>query len=713
MTIPASVLDSLEVQYLAVDGVTWTTFGRLTGLGSILRSRRFALPPGESVTAQHWRVIKTGATDWGTAVIRLDQIAFWAENDALDDDEVSQVKLAAFNFDDDSQRYIIPMTAGGDDIWRQSEYMNAAISPYSGDQLSLVTRTQLLDTMLNFHTDVASVRIMRQGSHTEWDSRPLSFDSLPIYDYDGTAIGGVDEVQQLFFVDYTGGDTFNITLEDQTTGPIAYSAVTATLSASIATALEALPNVGVGQIAVTNVATDTYQVTFQGKMANSDVGTMAPVTLHSTAGGVSVANITQGKGGGEAIISTSRGWPASGCFYQQRLYLAGLKGRPETFLGSQIGSYFALDTAGADAAGAINENIDTEEVTAIRAIFAGRHLQMFTNSAEFYFPNEPITPPTAVRQATRRGVEPGTPQFTMDLSTVFIGPGGNSLYEYAFQYFQDNYSATNLAVDASHIVQGVIDAGYRKHQSTSDADLAVMPRSNGDAVVMVALRDQEVTGFVPWTTQGRFLASVAEMGGDIYVATARVLHDGSTARFLERLDATRFLDCSTYAALGDDALVDKVLTVGEQFNGLTFALYIDGADAGDAVVADGTVTLPATPLVDVEAGLLFQPSGATLPFVFEKDPRSGASMNPRVGEIAFRLGPTSNLKAGIVGGKLWRVPLKKRPNALLDYGPGEDAFTGWTRLWGVAGFQPDAQLQWVQERPGPLLIQEIVATITS
>ncbi len=710
--IPDNVFGALKVQY-STDNATWHDFGIAHSLGAIIVTRRFAIHVGQTVTARYWRVIATGGTDFDTAVMRADTIGFMLEDATLNPNRTGAMELMAFNYDDADQRFIMPVTAYNVDVWNLGAWQCSIAGPYSGNQASSVGRTQLLDTMLTFHQDVAPQRIMRQGAPYEWDVRALPFDSLPIYDYTGLKAGGVNAVQALYFIDYGAGDTFNITFEGSTSGPIAYSASGATLAASIVTAMEAMPNVGAGNVSATSPATDEIDVTFIDKLGASDVATMAPVTLHSTAGGVSVANLVDGKAGGEPIISATRGWPGSGVFYQQRLFLAALKSRPETFLGSQIGAYFSFDTTGATEGGALNENIDTNEVTAVTSIFAGRHLQLFTNSAEFYFPSEPITPPTGVKQSTQRGSAASIPPVMMDRATIFVGPGGDTLYDFEFEFLHDNYEAVPLSAHASHIVNGVIDLGFRKHMSTSEADMAVMPRANGDAVVMVALRDQEVTGFVPWTTQGRFLAAVGDLGGDLYVATVRTLGDGSLRRFLEKVNFGGVLDCSVSAAADDDRIVDQTWTGSAHLEGLTVSLYIDGSDAGDAVVTDGVVPLPHVPLRTIEVGLNYVPTGVTLPFVFQNDPRAGASMRPSVGEMAFRLGPTSNLMAGLVGGRLYRVPLKTRPNALLDQGPGESPFTGWTRLTMVPGLRPDAQLTFTQPRPGPLMIQEIVATARS
>jgi hypothetical protein len=57
--------------------------------------------------------------------------------------------------------------------------------------------------------------------------------------------------------------------------------------------------------------------------------------------------------------------------------------------------------------------------------------------------------------------------------------------------------------------------------------------------------------------------------------------------------------------------------------------------------------------------------------------------------------------------------MKRRPTEQLDIGSNIDPFSGHTRVYPVPGFQNDAQVTLVQTRPGPLEVQEIVATVTS
>ena len=91
----------------------------------------------------------------------------------------------------------------------------------------------------------------------------------------------VNEVQVITLNGSPTGGTFTLTYSGQTTGTIAYNASAATVD----TALEALSNIGVGDVAVTGSAGGPYTVTFGGALAATNVAAM-------TANGASLTGAT-------------------------------------------------------------------------------------------------------------------------------------------------------------------------------------------------------------------------------------------------------------------------------------------------------------------------------------------------------------------------------------------------------------------------------------
>lgn len=706
MALAATHPAGLEVQFSS-DGTTWQTL-EAHDAGALVRTRRFAGAPGVATVARYWRVVWVGDDDLEAAVARVADVRFWRETA-----ELSNHRRWSFDFDAGEQRYSLIATDGNIEVYRRSQRVASIPSPYGHEVVRAVKRAASRDTLLAFHKTVPPFRFSRQGGHAEWDCRELTLTNVPIYDYTGERAGGVNEVQQLTFTDYEAGETFNITLEGETTGAIAYNTSMPTLAASVQAALEALDNIGDGGVTVASPADKTLTVTFVGENRADDLAEMAPATLSSVQGGVRVATVTQGRPGGEPVISATRGWPSCGVFFEQRLWLGGLASRPQTLLASRLGQFFDFQTRGADADKAIDVTLDTDESTEVLALFPGRHLQVFTASGMFFCPVTPITPPPPFVRSSKEGVEPGTPLLDLDGDALFIQAGAGTVAQAAFNDSLLRYETVALSAFHSHLVDGMAAAGARRGRSTTEPTLVLFVLEDGAAVEMHALLKQDVLGFSAWETDGAFTEAGGELGGDLFVCVRRVA-DGLETHRLERVDEGRLLDGSVLQE-GPGDMIDGL----GHLEGRTVCLYIDGADAGNAVVTGGQVTLPYPALRTREAGLLFTPRGVLLPMIMEGDPRAGLARRARVGEIQFNLGPTANLWAGMAGKTLWRVGLKTRgpeggpPRALLDHGPGEDAFQGWARVYPVPGFQTDSQIEFAQLRPGPLEIREVAATVTT
>lgn len=124
----------------------------------------------------------------------------------------------------------------------------------------------------------------------------------------GTYGGTTDEVQTVT-VGGSGLTSFTLTFSGQTTAAIAAAAT----AAQVQTALEALSNIGVGDVVVTGNAGGPWTVTFAGALADTDVAQMTStptggsgtVTVATTtAGGVDVNSAGLGKAVGLLINET-------------------------------------------------------------------------------------------------------------------------------------------------------------------------------------------------------------------------------------------------------------------------------------------------------------------------------------------------------------------------------------------------------------------------
>jgi hypothetical protein len=121
-----------------------------------------------------------------------------------------------------------------------------------------------------------------------------------------------DEVQALV-VNATGG-TFTLTYSGQTTSAIAWNASDTTLQ----TALEALSNIGVGDVTVAKPSAGNWTITFGGTLADTNVAQLT-TGAGSLTGGASTAVVSTTTGGGTStgvvlgtVVETSSTEPDRG-----------------------------------------------------------------------------------------------------------------------------------------------------------------------------------------------------------------------------------------------------------------------------------------------------------------------------------------------------------------------------------------------------------------
>jgi|GEM_PF-709210 len=698
----ATVSAVLKVQYF---NGGWQDFGAAQDLGTLMRTRRVSPAPGVTVTAAQWRIVKMASVDWGGRVFEMDAIRFWRETG-----ELSPARLWRFTFDTDTQLYQVVVTDRNAEVYRNDERLCAFGLPYLADEMLKVRRTQSLDTLLAFHVNHPPLRITRQGAHDQWDVRDAVFKNIPKFDYDGTNAGAVNEKQDIKFKDYVDGNTFTLTYEGEETTTLTYITTNATnMATNIQAALEDLPSIGEGNVSVSGPSNNVYRVEFINQMGGGDVSNLAGRTLSGGGSATVYVDIYQrGVEGGEAIMSAARGWPAAGAFYGDRLFMGGFKYRSQSIVASRLGEYFDLDIRGSKSAAGISINLASDVKHSILALHPGPNLQVFTNAGAFYFPTDPIVPPApAVRRAKQRiGMAAGTPLFEMN-GTVFVASGAQSLMEFSYSDPDQSYMSLSTSSLWGHIVRDIVDVGYRQAINTNEPDRALIVRSDGGAAAMWAMSSEEVLGFAPTTTDGAFIAATGEVNGRMYAIVTRQ-KNGQPFMGFEVFDDDHMLDASV-----------RVTGVVEEITGLSHLegrevmLYVDGGYEGTQTVADGKVTLPFASVNFAEAGLWFKPRAVTLPGVLQTDPRGGATSRPRAGTIEMKLGPSANLKCGQVGGRMWPVPLTRRPQALLDSGPGAQAYSGWTKVDGIPGFRSDSQVEITQDVPGPMEVKALVVLVNT
>lgn len=473
-----------------------------------------------------------------------------------------------------------------------------AVLTAEGDLISTgISWTQTRDTMIVFHQDYQPKRIKRGATHDSWAISDFAFKNIPNFNFgDVTYINGVNEVQKIEFPqpgsqgDWTAGDTFKLILEDETTSNIVWTNTIATMATNIQTALRRLANVSATGITVTPVGATTaggsFTVTFAGDEGQRPWGSMGyDVVSAVQVPTINITMVTDGEYAGEPVWSPTRGWPRCGTIFQGRLWMAGTKFLPNTLWASRAGAAEDFNNKKIDDDYGIQATSDTDDVPAFCAIFAGRHLQIFSTSAEFYVPaseSDAVTPANIVlRRSTSCGMKAGLRVFQVEGATHFVQRRGRALREFLFADTELAYQANNVSLLASHLMRDPVSFALRRSSSTEDADYEFMPNSDGTMTVFCTLRTQDVNAMTLWSTEGLY-DDVAVVLDKVYFSVLRTI-DGVQRKYIEVMNDDLSIDCAKFDfALGAPA---SGITVAHLPN-TTIEVNLDSVPQ-EAITSDG------------------------------------------------------------------------------------------------------------------------------
>lgn len=488
---------------------------------------------------------------------------------APDGGGLSNVRLCAFQFSTE-QAYLFVFHHKTLTIFRNEAVVATVVTPWtSSDLVAEVTSsgamisagiswTQSLDTLVVFHEEFAPRQIQRTGSHTSWAIGLYELRNVPKRAFPGTTyVNGVDEVQELDFTfpgsggNWATGDIFKLILEDEETDNIRLETLEATNAANIQAALRALPNTSATGITVAFSGGTSYTVTFGGDDGQRPWGALGFRVLASAqTPSLSVVVITPGEYPGEDVWSNLRGWPRCGVFFQGRLWMAGSYSLPNTVWASRAGDPNDFNSGRTSVDYGFEATTDTDDVPAFLAIYAGRHLQLFSTAGEFYIPaseREAVTAENiALRRTTSRGMKPGTLVHEVDGGTIFVQRLGNTLREFIYADAEVAYQANSISLLSSHLMRNPIGNTMRRSTDTDNADMLYFANEDGTMTTFCTLRTQEVNAFTLWNTDGAWL-DVKAVLDQVFTACEREV-DGDPVRFIEVLDDNVLTDCAVIGA---------------------------------------------------------------------------------------------------------------------------------------------------------------------
>ncbi len=523
-------------------------------------------------------------------------------------------RLIPFEFNTE-QTYLIVLTANQIDVYLNDVHVTSLVSPWPENDLAQVAWTQSADTLLLVHPDFLPKLLVRDSDGT--------------FHLNNWVYYAEDNIIQLPF--YKFADSAVTLTPSGTTGTI-------TLTASV--------DVFAPGHAGTRLQVGGKQV----EITSYDSPTVVSVNVIEE-----LPDTTATIDWFEQAFSPVRGYPVTVAFHQDRLVIGGSRDLPNRLWFSRSGDLFNFDLGtGLDDEG-IEFAILSDQVNAIRGIFSGRHLQVFTSGGEWMVTGSPLTPTSVqLNRQTRVGsvINRYVPPVTVDGATVFVARNGQEIREFLYTDIEQAYTAIDLALASRHIPVNIIDQDYDPIRR-----LIFIVRADGKFATMTFYRAEQVRAWTLHETQGN-VHSVSVVGETVYLLVER-----NDNYFIEKFDEALTLDSPLE---GESGIATKNWAGLDHLEGEQVSVIADGIALDHKLtVAGGEISLNEA-AYKIEVGLSYTHILEPLP---PANNEGLSGRKTRLIQAIFRLQETQALRLD-TGQGAKDIPLKQLgEDVILDAPP--------------------------------------------
>lgn len=632
------------------DDISYTTLASLT-VDTTPRTTRWNV----FSSFRYIRVIRIGTTDLGTNTIQFNRLNTYTSGSA------SNVKQIDFEFSED-QNYQLILTHKNIAIYEDGVLLNnVRADAYTSAFIPNTNWTQSADTLILVNPDVAPATLVRDSSDdTIWTLDVIDFEYIPKFAFTVT----------------TSNPAADITPSDKD------GEITITASASVFTAASVEQYIE-GNGGRARILTYVSGTEVTAKVLIPFINTNAIVSGDWTY-----------ETGYEDAWSSSRGWPVSSAFYEERLWFGGSKSIVDTIWGSRSKQFFNFDQGALYDDEAIIRTLTSSQLNAIVNIFPQRTLQVFTVGSEWSLSTAldgNATPQNArFIPTTKRGSEKGLRVFENEGYTLFVQKNGQSILSYIFDDNQQNYADSVLSIYSSHLVDDPQAVALKKATSTEESAQYYLVTGGGRLTVGTIFQTQGVASFSDCFTDGEFI-SVGVEGSLVYFIVERELN-GQTVRTVELADDDVTLDSAIYQDISSPT---TTITGLDHLEGETVEAIGDGYYLGEFTVEDGQIESPIELSEYISVGLCFD---VLLKTHRMEIPSFGPMVGrkKRISEVDLRLFETQNI---LVNGN---NPVTFRRFGSSSVSPLDKpvaAFTGEKQVKGLLGWDYDGQVNITQSVP--------------
>lgn len=496
---------------LLVNG-SWQQISAPLGGGGTPVSRLVAFPPGLGRSATALRIL---ASPSSSATFAINSVTAFIESGP-----VASPRYKSLRQEQDSG-FLFAFGAGFCDIWKDKSWVACVYLPaLSAAMLPDIDFYAEASTVGVFHDSLQTIRIRRAGSDYEWTVDLWPYAGIPEIDY-----GGVypkkNDIWEIFirWSDSTSAYCYlSVTVNGETAPAVAFLDVNTNEPVSfnggntnanweyfctrIAAAINDLPSMEGGvtvQYTATVDRSGRIIITFGGASSGEEyeVGALVANTSEVSA----LPSHTQiGSTSGEAIISSTRGWPGTAGLLQDRLGYARLKGQSGAQMLSATGEYFMLNIKASGDGAARLDRLRSQTSEIILRIKESKYFLAFTNLGVYFATNRTISrnEPLNYVLASEIGIRPNTDPIDLEGLLYYVSNNGKMILSMVYDDVSTSFNANPETLLSSHLIDGILRNARQVGSTATDTNRMWLLRGDGRLLSANVIRNQEILGICEW-----------------------------------------------------------------------------------------------------------------------------------------------------------------------------------------------------------------------
>ena len=355
-----------------------------------------------------------------------------------------------------------------------------------------------------------------------------------------------------------------------------------------------------------------------------------------------------------------QGYPRTGRFYQNRLWVASTTLEPQTIWASETGAFNCyaptMPSSGqVTAESAITVTLADAKVNRINHLEGDTSgLIILTSGGEWIGrasnPQSPLTPlDMGFQKNSHYGTTASAYPIRSGTSIMFVQRDARSVRELAYEFGEDRFNAPNITLLSEHITgAGLIDSAYQSGKSNR----LWYVRSDGVVLSMTHEKSEEVLGWARHNLAPSkagvaaeaisIAATLDDTVDNIWMIVKRDV-DGTDKYYVEMLDAgLQSYEAHEHAFYVDSGVKQYNASGATTWSGLDHLagedVYVlgDGEQQGPLTVsAGGEIT--TTSIVRAQIGLKYTSTMETLPLVIEDSRNESRGKLKRVYKVMANL----------------------------------------------------------------------------